>query len=227
MSKVAHVLLIDDDPALMHMLKSTLEYGGFTSDEVGSALEALQMLNGRNYDAVLLDLELPDLHGSHLVKTVRASSEVPIIVVSGRGTEQDKVDALDQGADDYISKPFLPGELLARLRAVLRRRPQAHIAYFGQNQVDAQPVAPAAGEELKLTTMEEKLLRVLQSRAGGLATPEDIATSIWGNHKERGRSHVRVLVAQLRRKLEGADSSLEILNERGNGYRMARLSEAA
>jgi two-component system KDP operon response regulator KdpE len=223
--QTAHVLLVEDDPAVTHMLRATLEYGSFTSDHVGSALEALQILNDRNYDAVLLDLGLPDLDGTHLVKTVRANSEVPIIVVSGRGAEEEKIAVLDQGADDFIAKPFLPGELLARLRAVLRRRPRAHEAFFRQEELVEHSVSPAGGPELRLTTMENKLLRFLHSRAGQVATPEDIAASIWGDQKERGKGHVRVLVAQLRRKLESSESSLQISNERGNGYRLSSLSE--
>lgn len=218
---VPHLLLVEDDPATLHVLEATLEYGGFGSDVAPTALEALQRLNGREYDAVLLDLGLPDVDGAHLIKTLRATSDVPIVVVSGRGTEQDKISALDLGADDYIAKPFLPGELLARIRAVLRRRGPYTMPVAGEGRA-----ASREPDEIKLARLEGKLFGLLERRGDDVVSYEEIIDEIWGQEKERGQSHVRVLVGQLRRKLEAQGSRDRIKSVRGSGYKLIRRSGA-
>src|SRR4051812_9708680 len=107
----ASVLLIEDDPAVLHMLQATVEYGGFTSGQASSASEALDRLAAHPFDSVLLDLGLPDVEGRHLIEEIRRHSDIPILVVSGRVDEQTRIEALDAGADDFVPKPFLPGEL--------------------------------------------------------------------------------------------------------------------
>lgn len=216
MSPVPHLLLVEDDPATLHVLEATLDYGGFGSDVAPTALEALQRLNGRDYDAVLLDLGLPDVDGTHLIKQMRTSSNVPIVVVSGRGTEQDKIAALDSGADDFIAKPFLPGELLARIRAVLRRRGPYTMPIPGGQ------VAARASGEMKLARLEGRLFELLQKSGDEVVGYDQIISEIWGAEKERGQSHVRVLVGQLRRKLESQGSRDRIKSVRGSGYKLIR-----
>ncbi len=223
-----HLLLVEDDPATLHVLEATLEYGGFGSDVATTALDALQRLSDRSYDAVLLDLGLPDLDGSHLIKTLRTNSDVPIMVVSGRGTEQDKIDSLDLGADDFIAKPFLPGELLARIRAVLRRRGPSMAAAANDIQDDdgATPGPQVPDAEVRFARLEGRLFSLLESRGDDVVTYEEIIDAIWSKDKTRGQSHVRVLVGQLRRKLELQNSPYKIRSERGAGYRLWKSADA-
>jgi two-component system, OmpR family, KDP operon response regulator KdpE len=223
-----HLLLVEDDPATLHVLEATLEYGGFGSDVATTALDALQRLSDRSYDAVLLDLGLPDLDGSHLIKTLRTNSDIPIMVVSGRGTEQDKIDSLDLGADDFIAKPFLPGELLARIRAVLRRRgPSMASAANDIHDDDATTPGPDVPEaEVRFARLEGKLFNLLEARGDDVVTYDEIIDAIWSKDKLRGQSHVRVLVGQLRRKLELQNSPYKIRSERGAGYRLWKSPDA-
>jgi two-component system KDP operon response regulator KdpE len=222
-----HLLLVEDDPATLHVLEATLEYGGFGSDVATTALDALQRLSDRSYDAVLLDLGLPDLDGSHLIKTLRTNSDVPIMVVSGRGTEQDKIDSLDLGADDFIAKPFLPGELLARIRAVLRRRgPSMAMAANDIHDDDDAAPADAPEAEVRFARLEGKLFNLLEARGDDVVTYDEIIDAIWSKDKLRGQSHVRVLVGQLRRKLELQNSPYKIRSERGAGYRLWKSPDA-
>jgi DNA-binding response OmpR family regulator len=213
---VPHLLLVEDDPATLHVLEATLDYGGFGSDVAPTALEALQRVSGRDYDAVLLDLGLPDADGTQIIKTLRAKSDVPIVVVSGRGTEQDKIAALDSGADDFIAKPFLPGELLARIRAVLRRRGPYQMPVPGAHMTAREPA------DLKLARLEGKLFRLLEGKGDEVTSYDEIIDEIWGREKERGQSHVRVLVGQLRRKLESQGSRDRIKSVRGSGYKLVK-----
>lgn len=210
------------------MLEATLEYGGFGADVATSALDALQRLSDRAYDAVLLDLGLPDLDGSHLIKTLRSNSDVPIMVVSGRGTEQDKITSLDLGADDFIAKPFLPGELLARIRAVLRRRGAGVMVpandINGGNGALQAPEPP--GRDVPFARLEGRLFTLLEARGDDVVTYDEIIDAIWGQGKPRGQSHVRVLIGQLRRKLEMQNSPYKIRSERGAGYRLWKAPDA-
>lgn len=216
-----HLLLVEDDPATLHVLEATLQYGGFASDVAPTALEALQRLSGRQYEGVLLDLGLPDADGAQLIRRLREISDVPIVVVSGRGTEQDKIAALDFGADDFIAKPFLPGELLARIRAVLRRR--GIVSMRAANDVGEGPAyGGGSGREVRLAKLEGKLFNLLESRGDDVVSYDDIIDEIWGSEKERGQSHVRVLVGQLRRKLEAQGSRDRIKSVRGEGYRLMK-----
>jgi two-component system KDP operon response regulator KdpE len=222
-----HLLLVEDDPATLHVLEATLEYGGFASDVATTALDALQRLNDRSYDAVLLDLGLPDLDGSHLIKTLRTNSDVPIMVVSGRGTEQDKIASLDLGADDFVAKPFLPGELLARIRAVLRRRgPSLAMAANDIIEENDGPAPAIPDGDVRFARLEGNLFKLLEGRGDDVVTYDDIIEAIWGREKPRGQSHVRVLVGQLRRKLELQNSPYKIRSERGAGYRLWKSADA-
>ena len=217
----ARVLLIEDDPAVRNILKAAIDYGGFDSSEAGSAFEALGCLRDQQFDSVLLDLGLPDAEGGHLINEIRKTSDVPILVVSGDRSEQSKISALDAGADDFLEKPFLPGELLARIRAAMRRGAP------GRAKVRAEPQSFRGGNGLgtarraaKHGSKEQKLLEYLLQSKGALVTNEDIISAIWHADDQRTERNVRVLVAMLRRELEAERSTLEIVNEHGRGYRL-------
>ena len=210
-STIPQILLIEDEPAMLHLLEATMAYGGLKSDAAPSASEALIRLETNEYDAVLLDLGLPDADGARVIESIRNNSDVPILVVSGRGTERDKIAALDLGADDYIAKPFLPGELLARIRAALRRNP-------AKEEIPTR--LPA--RRLRLSPLEKKLFALLEDRAGEVVTNDEITDALWGTTSASGISHLRVLVAHLRRKLKTHREPIEIANEWGSGYVMVR-----
>jgi two-component system KDP operon response regulator KdpE len=212
------VLIVEDDPAILHLLTATLDYGGYASDSAGTAVEALSRIGSDAPAVVLVDLGLPDLSGSRLIETIRESSDVPIIVVSGRVDEETKIRALDAGADDFVPKPFLPGELLARIRAALRR----------VKSTSRNGAAPASApgpftrsRQLIPGSHEEKLYAFLKEHAGSTVSVSDIVAAVWERGMERDEQHVRVLVTTLRRKLKARGEPFEIVNERGRGYRLA------
>ena len=218
----SRVLLIEDDPAVRNILKATIDYGGFDSSEASSAFEALGRLRDQQFDSVLLDLGLPDAEGRRLINEIRKTSDVPILVVSGDGSERSKISALDAGADDFLEKPFLPGELLARIRAAIRRGP------LGRTKTQPESGSPDSGNNRGFTTRrsvkpgskEQGLLDYLLQSKGALVTNEDIIRAVWGSDDRRSEKNVRVLVAMLRRKLNAQLSTLEIVNEHGRGYRL-------
>jgi len=222
----ASVLLIEDDPAVLHMLQATVEYGGFTSEQAGSASEALDRLASHPFDSVLLDLGLPDVEGRHLIQEIRRRSDIPILVVSGRDDERTRIEALDAGADDFVPKPFLPGELLARIRAAIRR----HDPAAPDTARDAEPEPTETPgfttyRTVRPGSMEEKLLTFLRIREGDLVTSDEIIDSVWGKDKSRTERNVRVLIAMLRRKLRAQLLPFEIINEHGRGYRLRRTDQ--
>src|SRR5687767_1228904 len=163
------VLIVEDDPAILHLLTATLDYGGYASDSATTAVEALSRIGTDAPAAVLLDLGLPDLPGSRLIETIRETSDVPIIVVSGRADEETKIRALDAGADDFVPKPFLPGELLARIRAALRRSPSV-----SRNGVTTDAGPFTRSRQLFPGSHEEKLYAFLKERAGSTVSVEEI-----------------------------------------------------
>src|SRR5262245_52163442 len=198
----ASVLLIEDDPAVLHMLQATVEYGGFTAEQASSASEALDRLASHAFDSVLLDLGLPDVEGRQLIQEIRRRSDIPILVVSGRDDERTRIEALDAGADDFVPKPFLPGELLARMRAAMRRHDPGAVEAARSEEPDAPGSSFATYRTIRPGSMEEKLLTFLRIREGELVTSDDIISSVWGRDKTRTERNVRVLVAMLRRKLK-------------------------
>jgi len=221
---MSHVLLVEDDPAVLHLLQATADYGGFTSSQAVSAAETLRRVRSEPFDAILLDLGLPDLAGSHLIEEIRALSDIPVIVVSGRSDEPTRIAALDAGADDFVSKPFMPGELLARVRAAMRR----YTTVPGE-QPDApgelaeeRPSSFTTHRTIKRGSMEDRLIGFLRAREGELVTSDDIIASVWGPDKQRTEKNVRVLVAMVRRKLKAQGQPFEIINEHGRGYRIVR-----
>jgi two-component system KDP operon response regulator KdpE len=216
----AEILVVEDDPALLHILRAALDYGGFGSESASNASDAWHMLSNGEFDAIVMDLGLPDVDGFHLIRQIRDASPVPIIVVSGLTGEADRIRALDCGADDFVSKPFLPGELLARVRAILRRHSRQEPVYEDKNAL-ARPLArPGTAELGALSALEARLFDLLSRRRDEVVSEADIVHHVWGDQVERGSNHVRLLVLSLRRKLDDQRAGFAILNHRGRGYRL-------
>ncbi len=194
--------------------------------EATTAREGLAQASGRNPDVILLDLGLPDLDGIELTRRVREWSRVPIIVISARGREQDKIAALDAGADDYLTKPFSMGELLARLRVALRRAATDEggepVFVLGDLRVDLGARLVFRGEaEVHLTPIEYKLLSALVRHAGRVLTHRQLLRDVWGPNAVDHTHYVRVYMTQLRHKLEDDPSRPKVLlTEPGVGYRL-------
>jgi two-component system KDP operon response regulator KdpE len=230
----AHLLVVEDDPALLSILEASISFGGFTSQAARSGHEALAMFKSGRFDGILMDLGLPDFDGGDLLKMLRGQSNVPIIVVSGRGTERDKIEALDMGADDFVAKPFLPGELLARIRAALRRHASVEELPQGESSnepSDRQPIqagiltldpfdrtAKVGGGEVSLTEAEYKLLKVLALNANAIVSRATLLEALYG--QEVRETHiVEVLISYVRRKLRPLLNGDDlIVNRRGQGW---------
>jgi two-component system KDP operon response regulator KdpE len=227
MSDVAPtVLVIEDEPQMRRFLKASLESHDYHLVEAVTAREGLAQASGRNPDVILLDLGLPDLDGIELTRRVREWSRVPIIVISARGREQDKIAALDAGADDYLTKPFGMGELLARLRVALRRAAtgdggEAEFT-LGDLKVDlGARLVFRGGTEVHLTPIEYKLLTALVRHAGRVLTHRQLLKDVWGPNALEHTHYVRVYMTQLRHKLEDDPSRPRyLLTEPGVGYRL-------
>ncbi|HTI98351.1 MAG TPA: response regulator [Dongiaceae bacterium] len=220
-------LVIDDEPQIRRLLRVTLEAGGYRVFDAATGNDGVVQAAQRQPDIVLLDLGLPDLGGVTVLKRLREWTRVPVIILSVRDQEEEKVAALDSGADDYVTKPFNSAELLARLRAALRHtQPQGVDAIFraAQLEVDlARRRVLKAGTEVKLTPIEYSLLRLLVTHAGKVLTQRQLLTEVWGE-KAVGQSHyLRVHIAHLREKLEANPAAPElILTEPAVGYRLAQ-----
>ncbi len=222
------ILLIEDEPQMRRFLRVTLQSHGYRLIEASTGQEGLMQATTRNPDVVLLDLGLPDMDGLEVTKQLREWSEVPIIVISARGQEEDKIKALDAGADDYLTKPFGAGELLARIRVALRHKTLLHSA---QNEpvfvLDGLRVDLAARQvflnekEIHLTPIEYRLLTVLIKNAGKVVTHTHLLKEVWGPVYGGQTQYLRVYMTQLRRKLESNPARPKFLiNEPGVGYRL-------
>jgi two-component system, OmpR family, KDP operon response regulator KdpE len=227
MSAKTQVLVVDDEAAILRFLKPALEANGYEMASAGSVAEATKRIAAESPDIVLLDLGLPDGDGKDVIRRAREWSDVPIIVLSARERETEKIEALDLGADDYINKPFNVGELLARMRTALRHRLQRKaeipLLRVGNLEVDAvRHRATRAGAEIKLTPKEFELLSFLARHAGRVVTHKQILTAVWGPAHTEDTQYLRVYVGQLRQKIEEhADDPRIILTEPGIGYRIA------
>ena len=219
------LLIVDDEPQMRRLLRVTLEANGYRVLDAPTGNDALIEAAQRRPDLVLLDLGLPDIGGMTVLKRIREWSHVPVIILSVRDQEEEKVAALDYGADDYVTKPFNSAELLARVRAALRHaQPQGADAIFrtGDLEVDlSKRLVLKKGAEVKLTPIEYSLLRLLVTHAGMVLTHRQLLTEVWGE-KAAGQSHyLRVHIAHLREKLETDPSSPAlILTEPAIGYRL-------
>ncbi|MCL4176977.1 MAG: response regulator [Verrucomicrobia bacterium] len=222
-------LVIDDEPQIRRLVRVTLEANGYRVFDAATGQDGLAQAAQRKPDVVLLDLGLPDLQGVEVLKRIREWSRVPVIILSVRDREDDKVAALDSGADDYVTKPFNTAELLARLRAALRHtQPQGVEAIFraGSLEVDlSKRLVLKSGAEIKLTPIEYSLLRLLVTHAGKVLTHRQLLTEVWGD-KAVGQSHyLRVHFAHLREKLEDNPGAPElIVTEPAIGYRLVLRS---
>ncbi len=222
------VLLIEDEPQMRRFLRATLRAHDYAVVEAATAREGLAQAAGRGPEIILLDLGLPDGNGLDVVREIRRTARTPIIVISARGQEPDKVAALDLGADDYLTKPFGVPELLARIRVALRH------ALDRAGESDAEEFAAGAlvvdlrrreirrhGERVHLTPTEYKLLAVLIRRAGRVVTHRQLLEAVWGANYADQTHYLRVYMAQLRHKLEDDPNRPALLiTEPGVGYRL-------
>jgi two-component system KDP operon response regulator KdpE len=220
------LLLVDDEPQILRALRPALAAAGYTVDTAETGAAAMEQMAAEPFDVVILDLGLPDIDGKQVIERLREWSDVPVIVLSARDLEDEKIAALDAGADDFVNKPVGVGELLARIRASLRgreRRFGSHASYVTEElEVEfALRRVKVLGEEVKLTPREYDLLRTLARHAGRVVTHRQIITAVWGAGAQVDAQFVRVLVGQLRQKLEAEPSAPRlVLTEPGVGYRL-------
>lgn len=223
------ILVVEDDGAIRNLITTTLETRDYRFIAAATGGGAVLEATSHKPDIVLLDLGLPDMDGIEVIRKIRSWSSVPIIVISARSEDQDKIEALDAGADDYLTKPFSVDELLARLRATLRRlntsqgSEEQPVFMNGELKVDYGAGCAFLGEkELHLTPIEYKLLCLLARNAGKVLTHTFITREIWGSAWENDVASLRVYMATLRRKLGGEGEQL-VQTHIGVGYRMVRL----
>ena len=227
------ILVVEDDKSVRNLIATTLRTNGYRFTEAPTGEEAIIQASSHNPDVILLDLGLPDMEGIDVIRRVRGWSNVPIIVISARSEDADKISALDAGADDYLTKPFSVDELMARLRATQRRlaytntsAPADSAFVNGALRVDyAANTASVNGEELRLTPIEYRLLCLLAQNVGKVLTHTFITQKIWGKSMESDIASLRVYMAMLRRKIESASGSETqyIQTHIGIGYRMIKL----
>ncbi|PTY07464.1 DNA-binding response regulator [Opitutaceae bacterium EW11] len=225
------ILIIDDELQIRRLLRVTLEGAGYLVRDAETGTLGLQEIAASAPDGVVLDLGLPDMDGVTAIRRLREWTKVPVLVLSVREAEDDKIHALDAGADDYLTKPFGGRELLARLRAILRRTQASNepsVVCFGKVEVDlAARIVRRDGEEVKLTSKEYGLLRLLVQHRGKVVTHRQILRELWGPNAEEFTHYLRVHMAHLRQKLEAAPHAPEHLKtEAGIGYRLVEDSPA-
>ncbi|WP_404286768.1 response regulator [Microvirga sp. RSM25] len=226
MTVPTRVLVIDDEPAIYRFLKPALEANDYQTISAGTAADGLKRIAADAPDIVVLDLGLPDMDGKDVIVRVREWSDVPIIVLSARDREAEKIAALDLGADDFVNKPFGMGELMARLRTALRHRMQRKgetpVVSVGGLEIDVPRRRVSwQGTEVNLSPREFDLLAFLASHAGKVVTHKQILTAVWGAAHENDTQYLRVYVGQLRQKIEPNPSDPHfILTEPGIGYRL-------
>jgi two-component system, OmpR family, KDP operon response regulator KdpE len=221
------VLLIEDEQPIRRFLRASLTAVGYRVVEAASGEEGLRMAATQPPDLVILDLGLPGLDGLDVLRRLRDWLTAPILVLSARDQEKQKIEALDAGADDYLTKPFGVGELLARMRTALRhaqpKGSESSILEVGEIRIDlAARVVSRGGERIHLTPLEYKLLALLMGNAGKVLTHRFLLREVWGPHDTRETHYLRVFVATLRRKIENDPAQPRyILTEQGIGYRFA------
>ena len=226
------ILVVEDDAPVRNLITTTLKTHDYRFISAENGEEAVMEAASYNPDIILLDLGLPDMDGVEVIKRIRSWSEVPILVISARSEDTDKIDALDAGADDYLTKPFSVEELLARLRVTQRRLarqalPTATESSYENGRLRINYAAGCAylgEEELHLTAMEYKLLCLLAKNTGKVLTHKFILQNVWGSSWENDIGTLRVFMATLRKKLEaGEDAPQYIQTHIGIGYRMLRI----
>ncbi len=220
------VLIVEDEKLIRRFVRASLEEEGCRVYEAGTCADGLLEAGANKPDLIVLDLGLPDGNGVDFIRDLRAWSDVPILVLSARSNEKDKIQALDVGADDYLTKPFGVGELRARARALLRRQSRSSdeaspIIEFGEARVDlSRRVVTRAGEPVHLTPIEYRLLCVLLANTGKVMTQRHLLREVWGPASVESNHYLRVYVGHLRQKLEDdATQPKYLLTETGVGYR--------
>lgn len=221
------LLIVEDDKQIQLFIRFTLENQHFETISVTTGAEALRAISMNAPDIVILDLGLPDMDGVDIIRTVRSYSQLPIIVVSARDQDKEKIEALDAGADDYLTKPFSINELMARIRVILRHnsQPTTNIdAPFRNGDLEIDPekhVVHLKGTEIHFTPMEFKILSLLARNPGKVLTYSYILRSVWGSYLDSDAQSLRVFMANIRRKLgEDLANPQYIITEIGIGYRM-------
>ncbi|MFI9330220.1 response regulator [Kitasatospora sp. NPDC052868] len=221
---MSHILVVDDEPALLRALRINLQARHYSVLTAGTGQEALDSVGQTPPEAVVLDLGLPDFDGMDVIRGVRSTLDVPIIVLSGRADTGEKIRALDAGADDYVTKPFVMDELFARLRAILRRPVTTEPApppRIGPHVIDlAAATVTGPDGTVRLTPTEWKILALLMANPGRLVPGRQILAEVWGPQAEGNGNYLRVYLAAMRRKLE-ADPARprHLITEPGIGYR--------
>lgn len=220
-------LLIEDEPQIRRFLRTALEAEGWTVHEVDTAKRGIIEAGTRKPDLLIVDLGLPDRDGTEVIRELRTWSAVPVIVLSARTAEKEKIAALDAGADDYLTKPFGVGELLARVRATMRRRRQppgeaSSLFHFGNVEVDTEArTVKRNGADVHLTPVEYRLLSLLVANAGKVITHRQILREVWGPTGVEHSHYARVYMAHLRQKLEDDPAQPKhLLTETAVGYRL-------
>jgi two-component system, OmpR family, KDP operon response regulator KdpE len=227
MSSKIRVLVVDDEPAILRFLRPALVASNYEVEAAGTAAEATKRIATDVPDIVVLDLGLPDGDGREVIRQVRAWSDVPIVVLSARDRETDKIEALDLGADDFVNKPFGVGELMARMRTALRHRIQRHaetpVLKVGDIEIDSvRHRVMRGGVEVKLSPKEFDLLSFLARHAGMVVTHKQILAAVWGPAHTEDTQYLRVYIGHLRQKIESnPDDPQVVVTEPGIGYRIA------
>jgi len=231
-TRPAQILLVDDELSIQRAMAPLLRSRGYSVTVAGTGREALDLFARERPDLIILDLGLPDINGIQVCRQVRELADTPILILSARGAEKDKVAALDQGADDYMTKPFGPEELMARVRATLRRSLGRETVLHGQLtrgglMIDFDRHRVQRGDdEIRLTPKEFELLTLLVTHAGRVLTHRSILKSIWGSPAGDQPEHRRVLMGQLRKKIEPDPARPRyLLTEPWVGYRFADDAE--
>jgi two-component system KDP operon response regulator KdpE len=221
-----NILVVDDEPQITRVLKTALTSLGYGTRVAGDGDEAVQIMKEWSPDLVITDLRMPNMDGLALCRRIRAKSRIPIIVLSVRGEERTKVEALDSGADDYVTKPFSMKELLARVRAALRRaavpeQPEAAVIEAGDFRIDVEARSVRVGNrDVHLTPKEFDLLVYLARHAGKVVTHRNLLAAVWGENSVQQPEYLRVFVGHLRKKIEADESSPRyIVTEPWVGYR--------
>ena len=227
MNNKTTILVVEDDRQIRKLLSTTLSANGYNIECAIDGEQAIMAVSTNKFDIVLLDLGLPDIDGVTVIKKIREWSNIPIIVVSARGEDSDKISALDNGADDYLTKPFSIEELMARIRVAQRRlsniSEESESIFKNGDLVVDYPAGTAylKGEELSLTPIEYKLLSLLAQNAGKVLTHTYIIDKIWGNSVDSDVASLRVFMASLRKKIEKDTAHPEYIQTHiGTGYRM-------
>jgi two-component system KDP operon response regulator KdpE len=226
MSDTTRVLVVDDEPQILRLLRTSLGPSGFEVIEAATGAEALKRAASDAPEIVVLDLGLPDMDGKDVIRSLREWSEIPIIVLSARAREAEKIEALDLGADDYVNKPFGIGELLARLRAALRHRLRQQgatpVVKAGDLKIDIARRKVRRGEsDIHLTPKEFDLLKLLAQNAGKVVTHRQLLQAVWGPAHLEDTAYLRVFIGQVRRKIDAEDGAASLIeNAAGVGYRL-------